>query len=270
MKSGTNWLGSLLNSHEEISCIGEFHWQQIVANFNANQNNLPIYESDKAKSLARGHLEKMIRQCMLDQADPNASLIGDRTPHSIMPVTLQGVPNISIIRDGRDILVSRAFHLYNHPDVHRLFDRIPEMKDTFESFKADQWYFQKEPEQLLKHEVMVRESLRWWRQHLEQDESVAQQYPNLPVRFVRYEDLHRDTASERAKLFEFLNVDPSRSAKITGILKPGFKEERPAQFLRKGSVGDWKNYFTEETKQWFKEEAGESLIKYDYESSYDW
>ena len=270
MKSGTNWLGSLLSSHEEISVVGEFHWQNVVSAYNANQNSLSIFKEDGATENGRRHLENMIKQNLIDLAESTASVIGDRTPHTIAPVALSGVPHISIIRDGRDVLVSRAFHLYNSPEVTKLFERIPEMAKLLVEFQADPWFFHKNPDQLLCHEVMIRESLNWWKNHLIGDEKAIELYPKLPVRFVKYEDLHRNTQEERAKLFEFLDVDPKRAARIEGHLKPGFEEERPSEFLRKGVVGDWKNYFTDQTKKWFKEYAGEQLIKYDYVKSMDW
>ena len=270
MKSGTNWLGSLLSSHEEISVVGEFHWHTVVATFNENQNTLSIFHDDALKEKSRQHLEEMIQRNLVDHAEPTATVIGERTPHSLVPVTMRAVPHISIIRDGRDVLVSRAFHLYNSPEVTGLFDRLPEMAANLEAFKKDAWFFHKNPEQLLCHEVMVKDSIRWWKSHLDSDEEAVTFYPKLPVRFVKYEDLHHDTQGERAKLFEFLDVDPKRAAKIEGHLKPGFEEERPAKFLRKGVVGDWKNYFTDQTKEWFKEVAGEHLIKYDYADSMDW
>lgn len=270
MKSGTNWVGSLLNSHQEISCIGEFHWHEIVEGFNHTLRTQPIFKSDDSKENSRRHFEEFIRRCMVDRADPTATLIGDRTPHTIIPVTLRNVPYISVIRDGRDILVSRVFHLYNSPEVSAVFDRFPAMAETLMKFQQDPWYFQKNPDQLLCHEVMVRESLTWWREHLQRDEQAVEMFPKLKIRFVKYEDLHRDTQGERAKLFEFLDVDPSRAAKIQGHLKPGFKHEQPTEFLRKGVVGDWRNYFTDQTKAWFNEEAGEELIKYGYADSLDW
>ncbi len=270
MKSGTNWLGSLLSSHESISVVGEFHWQEIVTRFNQNLASLPIYQDAQRNEFARSQLEEMIRQCITSAADPNATVIGERTPHSIVPITLRSVPYISIIRDGRDVLVSRAFHLYNQTDVHRLFERIPEMATTHQEFQKDPWFFKKHPDQLLRHEVMVRESMKWWSEHLTQDARAVDTYPKLKIRFIKYEDLHQNTEDERNKLFKFLDVDPSRAAKITGHLKPGFKKERPAEFLRKGVVGDWKNYFTDETKRWFNEEAGEQLIQYGYEQSSNW
>jgi hypothetical protein len=270
MKSGTNWLGSLLSSHETISVVGEFHWQDIVMKFNENLATLPVYTREEAKENARQGFEQMVRRCVAAAAERRATVIGERTPHTIIPIPIRNVPHISIIRDGRDVLVSRAFHLYNQANVHRLFQRIPAMAETHKKFLKDPWYFQKHPDHLLCHEVMVRESMTWWREHLKRDEQAVELYPNLRVRFVKYEDLHRDTAGERAKLFEFLDVDPKKAARIKGDLKPGFKKERPSEFLRKGVVGDWKNYFTPNTKKWFKEEAGEQLIEYGYEDSMDW
>lgn len=270
MKSGTNWLGSLLSSHESISVVGEFHWQDVVMTFNDNLARQPVYRSDEAKEKARRNFERMIRQIMVETAEDGAMVIGERTPHTIIPIPIRNVPHISIIRDGRDVLVSRAFHLYNQAEVHRLFQRIPAMAETHKKFQQDPWYFQKHPDQLLCHEVMVRESMTWWREHLKLDEQAVEIYPKLKVRFVKYEELHRNTKGERKKLFEFLDVDPAQAAKIKGDLKPGFKSERPSEFLRKGAVGDWNNYFTEETKAWFKEEAGEQLIQYGYETSMDW
>jgi len=265
MKSGTNWLGSLLSSHEEVDCIGEYHWQEIVSKLNPLLHTQPIYSDPEYREFTRAKFDELIKQVLVKKAHPDAVVIGERTPHSIEPVTLRGVPQICIVRDGRDVLVSRAFHLYNNPQAHRLFTRIPAMAKTFELFKKDSFYFQKNPDQLLCHELMVRESAAWWRDHVVGDKAAIEQYPNLKMSFVRYEDLHADTAGVRARLFEFLGVDPKRCSVIEGNLSPGFKKERPSEFLRKGAVGDWKIYFTPKTTKWFKEEAGEELVNQGYD-----
>lgn len=271
MKSGTNWLGSLLSSHRSISCVGEFHWQNHILARNEALRGIPIYlEDERLASQFRERFEAMVKQMLESAADPKATHIGDRTPHTIEPVVLRGVPHICIIRDGRDMLVSRAFHLYNQPQSHRLFERIPELHQTLKRFQADPWFFKKNPEQLLGCETMVRESATWWRQHLESDRAAVGKYPNLPIRFVRYEDLHADVEGERRKLFEFLGVAPKKASPIEGNLKPGFGKERPNEFLRKGAVGDWKNYFSDETKQWFKESAGDELVTQRYVQNDAW
>jgi len=260
MKSGTNWLGGLLNTHHDISVVGEFHFEQVVTALNQMFKNNVIYsEIPELPIDTRNRFETLVKTTIAQGAGPEASLIADRTPHSIEPVTLRDVPHISIIRDGRDVLVSRAFHLFNNPQAHRLFQRLPEMAKTWEHFKADPWFFKKNPDQLLCYEVMVRESGIGWRDQVMSDQTVNERHPNLPVAFVRYEDLHADVHKERRRLFEFLDVDPDACDDIVGDLNPGFKEERPDEFNRKGAVGDWKLYFTDDTTNWYTDVAGEAL-----------
>ena len=268
MKSGTNWLGGLLNTHHEISVVGEFHFEAVVAELNQMFRNNVIYsEVPDLPAATRGRFDELIRSTIRQAADAKASLIGDRTPHSIEPITLRAAPHISIIRDGRDVLVSRAFHLFNNPQAHRLFKRLPEMAKTWEHFKADPWFFQKNPDQLLCYEVMVRESGIAWNNQVIADQTVNERHPNLPIAFVRYEDLHADVYKERRRLFEFLEVDPEACDEIEGDLNPGFREERPDEFFRKGVVGDWKLYFTDDTKKWFGDVASPALKHLGYEAA---
>ena len=272
MKSGTNWLGGLLASHPQVGCVGEFHWQNALTQLIQNFKTLPLfqdYHEIKLDETIRIQFESMVRAA-LDKAAPEKLVVGERTPHSIEPLVLRDAPHISIIRDGRDVLVSRAFHLFNYPEVHRLFKRIPAMAEDFEKFRENPWFFKENPEMLLRHETMVKESVRWWCEHLEQDRRTISDYPFLHATFVKYEDLHHDTQGQRDRLFEFLNVNPSLAPPIAGELKAGFADERPDQFFRKGKIGDWRNYFTDQTRTWFKEVGGEELIRQEYESNLDW
>ena len=270
MKSGTNWLGSLLSSHESISVVGEYHWQRILEPLFANFKSEAVFHDEAYRNAARTKFDEMVKSCLASAAEPNSILVGERTPHTLAPVVLRDAPHVSIVRDGRDVLVSRAFHLYNEPQVHRLFTRIPAMAETLKHFQADPWFFQNNPDQLLCHETMVRESMIWWRDHLKSDRETVKKNPKMKVKFVKYEELHRDTQGVRAELFDFLGVDPKRCAEIEGHLKPGFEKERPTEFLRKGVVGDWVNYFTDDTKKWFKDEAGEELITQGYVADGGW
>ena len=260
MKSGTNWLGGLLNTHHDISVVGEFHFEHVVNEMNRMfENNNIFHDVPELPDATLGRFDELVRSAIAQAADSKATLVADRTPYSIEPVTLRDAPHISIIRDGRDVLVSRAFHLFNNPKYHRLFTRLPEMARTWEFFKADPWFFQKNPDQLLCYEVMVRESGIAWNNQVMADQTVHERHPNLPVAFVRYEDLHADVHKERRRLFEFLDVDPDACDEIEGDLNPGFRQERPSEFNRKGAVGDWKLYFTDDTKKWYGDVAGEAL-----------
>lgn len=260
MKSGTNWLGSLLDSHRDISVSGEFHFEHVVSRLNETLKQNSIYNMrPEVATEVRQSFYKAIRESVAAASEGSPIWIGDRTPHSIEPVTLPGSPHFCIVRDGRDVLVSRAFHLYNNPQAHRLFQRIPAMAKTWEHFKKDPWFFKNNPDQLLCHETMVRENGVFWTKQVSSNRTISQRHPKLPVCHVRYEDLHADTEGQRRRLFEFLDLDPNDCAPIEGNIKPGFDKERPDAFLRKGAIGDWKAYFTDESKQWFKETAGQEM-----------
>lgn len=271
MKSGTNWLGNLLASHVDIDCVGEFHWQDLVGPVDKALHKLPMYQDyPELGQQLRDEIEAITKRTLIARAEPSAKLIGDRTPHTIEPVVLRGAPHICIVRDGRDVIVSRAYHLFNNPESHLLFERFPDLDKLRLRFVNDPWFFKNNPEHLLRNETLVRESALWWREHLESDRASQEKYPDLPVCNVKYEDLHEDVEKVRKKLFEFLGVQPNKAAKIKGRLQPGFVEERPNAFLRKGAVGDWKNYFTDKSKFWFNDVAGEELQRQGYVDGADW
>lgn len=63
-------------------------------------------------------------------------------------------------------------------------------------------------------------------------------------------------------------VERHRFSKETGGRKRG--EEDRTSFRRKGVVGDWCRYFTEEHKVLFKQLAGDMLIRLGYEEDNAW
>ncbi len=270
MKSGTNWVGNLLNLHPEISCVGELHLQSLFQTVQRDLRQLPVMADRRVRHVVRGNLQAMIRQILSDLADPLATVIGERTPHTLSPLAIRDADQITIIRDGRDVLISRIFHLYNSPEVSRVFERFPEMRETLRKFRADPWHFRDHPEELLANEYVVRESMSWWCQHLESDRQTIARHPALKVLTVRYEDFHADVEAGRRRMYEFLGVDCGKSAPVPRSLQPALDEERPNEFNRKGQVGDWTNYMHDTARRWINDEAGEELIRQGYVTSLEW
>ena len=271
MKSGTNWIANLLNLHPDVCCVGELHLHVLYQAMQKHMRTVPILiERADARRKFRGNFQGMVRHLLADIADPAATVIGERTPHSLDPLAVKNVPHITIIRDGRDVLISRIFHLYNFPEVSRVFERFPELQENLAAFQQDPWFFRENPERLLCNEEMVRESMQWWREHLEFDRATMQRHPQLQVLTLNYEDFHHDVEASRRRMYEFLDVDPELADPVPDRLQPGIDEERPNEFNRKGQIGDWKNYFTDQVREWINAEAGEELMRQGYVDSLDW
>ncbi|PFX13018.1 Sulfotransferase family cytosolic 1B member 1, partial [Stylophora pistillata] len=113
--------------------------------------------------------------------------------------------------------------------------------------------------------------LGWWSQRED---------PN--VLFLKYEDLIKDLHSNVCLIAKFLGKKLSEDTikKISGQCSfngmkknmSNYWQERTAQgpkLLRKGKIGDWKNYFTQEQNERFENEVMKKLIgtglKFDFE-----
>ena len=271
MKSGTNWVCRLLNLHPDIYSSGEYHWQKYFQAYQENRKifvNIDRIESESAT--IRKNLEGMVRSSMIQLADPAATLIGDRTPTTIHPVILKDASYVCVIRDLRDIVVSKMFHTLNAPRIISNFNVDEELLALKPKFDEDPWLFQKHPELLLKCEVFVRRTCRVWKKTINADHHTAEVHKNLRVKFLKYEDLHQNFRPELNKVFRFLDVDPSLVTMIPKHIKPGHSKEKPTGFNRKGQVGDWQNYMTAAAKRWINEEAGKELLSLGYIDSMDW
>ena len=271
MKSGTNWICKLINLHPDIFCNGEYHWEQF---FKTYQRSLDTYvyleRSESHEPVIRKNMEQMIRNSMIEMSPPSAKLIGDRTPNTIHPVVIRKAHHVCIIRDCRDIVVSKMFHYFNAPRIFGYFNRFQHMADLKNQFKQDPWLFHKNPEKLLSHEYFVRQTAAQWAEYLIADRNTVSNQPKLPVKLVKYEDVHVAPLKSLKGIFRFLEVEPAMVDEIPSELAPGFKKESPTNFYRKGQVGDWRNYMTENAKRWINEEAGVELMRQGYIKSLDW
>ena len=171
---------------------------------------------------------------------PTPRAFKSHSSYEMMPC---GIPNkspgryIYVARNPKDVAVSAFFQFksltWGDPNI--LWD------DYFENFVAGQ----------VPHGDYFDHILSWWA-HRDDDN----------VLFLKYEDMKRDLLPEVGKIVKFIgfNLDSETVSEITS--KTSFeamkddplanyswsKVRRPGQtpFMRKGEVGDWKNYFSEE------------------------
>jgi hypothetical protein len=287
MRSGTNWVGNLLNLHPKISCSGEFYFDEIQAvRDKLIQSGYSLLSHPVVKKAADECFEEFIKTCIMSAGNlkkkKNVIWYGDRTPRDIEPILVSGGRYFLVIRDPRDIIVSWAYHLLrlklsgNPDDPHKIhFDQFPKLYEKRAVFKRDQAYYKKHPHELLSdNEPWVRVIAQQWQQRMQLNllsvKKIENRQLDAAVLIVKYEDLHQNLEKERVKIYRFLDLDPREADPVNEMTLPGFKYENFNSHYRKGIVGDWKTYFMPNVARWFNEEAGESLIEFGYETKPDW
>lgn len=281
-RSGTNWVGAILNLHPRIYCHGEFHLEDIRNAIDQLQAKpWQTTGREPVRTILDESFQEVVRKCLatLREKKPGATWIGDRTPRGLRPL-LADAPVFWVVRDGRDVLVSWTFHVLRQRD-HVQEIVIPDalkasMAPAVEAFRADPHAFTANPERLLQNEGWVRFiSKRWgdWALvDLRNKAAIEAGEFRASVHMVRYETLHADAENERAGMYRFLGLDPAEALPLSdeGKTKAGFGREDPLSFYRKGEVGDWRSHFTPDVTRWFKESAGQALMDLGYERDAGW
>lgn len=278
-KSGTNWVGALLNLHPAILCRGEYRFEALRQAFDRLERNWwHVAHEEPVRDEAERCFRETVCRVMLASLhhNPGASWIGDRTPRQLAAY-IPGALNLYVVRDPRDVLVS-----WTHQEVREkgaaasAGAHAAAMGTLHGEFSSDPAFFLKNPERLLSSEHWVRFAAGRYARHVGSDLTLIERSRageiDMPVQEVRFERLHADIDAERARLYRLLGLDaagaraPSRETRTL----PGFESENPTSFFRKGEVGDWKQYFTPEARSWFKDAAGDILQRLGYENDNSW
>jgi len=280
VRSGTNWVQSLLNLHPKISCLGEYHFQ-FISNGVDRFTSIPYGQGshERERKLTHQWFENLIRECLLCQASlkPGAIWLGDRTPRPLRPL-LPDCPIIYLVRDVRDVVVSWTFHeLLNGGPTFEPYKTT--MAEERKQFDRDPEYFQKNPERLFAEHNWLRHLTQVWAKQITGDldmiETIRASDPEAlgaTVHMVKYEQLHLNTLGERDKMYRFLDLDPAEAEELSSesLTVAGFKRENPRSHYRKGRAGDWKTYATDAFRTIVKQKAGDVLIRLGYEQDLNW
>ena len=180
--------------------------------------------------------------------------------------------NVFIVwRDGRDVMVSLYFHLLFPNDR---FNQNAVLKTrsilNFENYNN----VKKNMPKFIEYIFYKKKFLKFnW------SEFVNQWVDRKEVVYIKYEDLLVDPFKviKKAIISNFNENISDRYIKEV-ISKYSFSnlsgrsngQENKNSFLRKGTSGDWKNYFTIDACKLCEELMGKELIKLKYENDNDW
>ncbi len=236
-RSGTTWTVSMVAAVPGYRKIGNF------------QHNLQRYETVKPGDVIHGH-------------DHYSEPLRDA-------LKLHKVGFILTMRDPRDQVVSRLFHIRRTPN-HAWQIQLQNMSNDEGLMACINGLDPKTFPGVIAHSNITKSWLT--------------NYPEGVV--VRYEDLLADTERAMAFIFSRLEIDVPEPVLKLIVHRKNFQRmtagrkfwqqgrkpgtEAPTSHIRKGITGDWKNHFKPEHVQRFKELAGDFLIEWGYEKDLNW
>jgi hypothetical protein len=236
-KTGTTWMLKMVESLPGYRTVGNFDGQ------------IERYRDVQPGEVVHGH----------DWYTPElAGILADRDIRVIL-----------MVRDPRDQLVSRLFHILrvtNHAWHQRL--KALSLDDAL----------------LLLMEGREEQGLPGMRTMIELTQSWLNGGADAVC--VRYEELLGETEREFRRVLEHLRVSAPNSLVQAIVSRNQFErmtngrrfwrqgrkqgQADPNSHFRKGITGDWKNHFKEVHILKFKEVAGDKLVELGYERSLDW
>lgn len=242
-KSGTTWVQRILDTHPQVACAGEGHFVEsiigpmtrVLAGYNDRLKLVDerVYQGRSPYArLTQAEMVQIIRDLVLrlmlrQNPPPGVRWVGDKTPRYAeglqhLRTLFPGARFIHILRDPRDVAVSRLFHAVRagYPDA---------------TTPGAEVYYK-----------LVRNAAEAWRSQNEKADAFKQSHAQS-VHELTYERLLTEFQETASRLFAFLEVghSPEILAKVeqeTDFAKLSGRprgEEDASSFFRKGVVGDW-------------------------------
>ncbi|MCB9846563.1 MAG: sulfotransferase [Phycisphaeraceae bacterium] len=296
-RSGTSWMTWMVNAHPQVSCyfeaylfspaIGASRWldEQALNRWSEHPNPTAALRArtapepapradDVLRAARRGAIEGVLALAH----KPGVRRLGDKGPvhyldaceqlHELFPEARV----IHLLRDGRDMVTSMVFH-------HLRTGNAAPFADDGDFERARRFWHEGEGQRVpLFNEAVLRHAALQWRRCVRRSR-VARTLFGEQFLTVRYEKLLEDPTTQMRRVFGHLGVkrddetvracvESNRFEVRSQGRKPG--EGDNAAFVRKGVVGDWREYFADRDKAIFKEIAGQALVALAYESDENW
>ncbi len=219
--------------------------------------------ADPIRTITKDGRRRQANEILADLRDVPSGVIGwgyiEATPENVSFLCRPDLVNYFIYRDPRDMLVSQVFFATDMNEEHGMHEYYNSLPDFGERLKVAITGIDREGFRM----VSVKQRYEGVFQWLEQKN----------VMCLRFEDLinNRD-ATLNAMLDEVERTGykiPTPREKALPVLIEAIQPKKSHTF-RSGKTGGWREHFTEQHKQLFKDVAGDLLVRLGYEKSNDW
>lgn len=181
------------------------------------------------------------------------------SPENVSFLCQPGRVNYFIYRDPRDLLVSQVFFATDMHEEHGMHEYYNSLPDFAERLKIAITGIDRDGLRM----VSVKDRYEGVFQWLKQEQ----------VMCIRFEDLiNRRDWMLNAMLDEVERTGyqiPTTRETALKVLTDAIQPKKSHTF-RSGKTGGWRDHFTDEHKQLFKDVAGDLMVQLGYEKSNDW
>lgn len=291
-RSGTTLLMRLTRLHPEVHCNYQAHFftRQPLLKSLVNTPEAEEWLTRKSNRWNQGRdLSPLVMRAAADlimerdALKEDKMIVGDKSPSSTihgqavrdLHAVYPDAKLVYIVRDGRDVLISERFR--NFVEESRFLSG--EDRRIIDHLRKDQTQFTNGTRSIFT-ETFIHRVAKGWVKNLQETEDEARRLFGDRYFGMRYEDLLSTPFEEMTKLWKFLGagqVGEALEKEIKAEMSSNPDEEWQAKrnegiasFLPKGQAGNWQRLFTEKDKSVFKEVAGEMLVRWKYETDFNW
>ncbi len=301
MKSGTTWLVNLLDDHPEIVARGEMHpfevirghptLERVVGNKNGTKrwlmmtNNawnrpyredpeqtLADLEADRFRFIYEWSIDRLLTsenrhegtQWVFEKSPIHTKVFYDRFNHYLEPYDRA---IIHIVRDPRDVVISRWHHLRSlqrreNSDFGRPLEDEADREACFDLVNLKPEELSRE-KHFFTYEGFLESSLDEWAAVNESLAGAAKR-GLCPYLCVRYEDLRSDRTATLSRMFSFLGLDPEPAGMDDFGGSTDSSGRKRTTMLRSGTGREWERIFSEEDHALVKSVCGELMETHGY------